>query len=120
MSEASRLNTTARALGQALEGLADALAEVRPEAIAASEASIEACVRDFQAASAAAPASGEVLAPASALLVRTALARCRRLGASLLLLAGPRTPPPDSPRGYTPVGQPLPVSGEGSILTARG
>lgn len=119
MAEASRLSTTACALGLALDALADALAQVRPEGVAASETDIEACAREFRAAAADAVASGDRLAPIDALRVSAALARCRRLGVSLSLLAGPHTPPPDSPQGYSPVGQPLATGGEGAFLTAR-
>ena len=120
MTEASRLSTTAGALRITLEALADALAQVRPEAIAASETLIEARTRDFRDAAAAAMSTGDVLTPDEASAVRRALSRCRRLGASVSLLAGPRTPPRDSPYGYSPVGEPLPRAGEGAFLTARG
>jgi uncharacterized membrane protein YccC len=119
MTEASRLSTTAGALRDALDVLADALSQVRPEAMAASETTIEACVREFRDAAAASVTSRDVLPPEQAMALDAALRRCRRLGASLSLLAGPRTPPPDSPHGYTPVGKPVPRGGEGSFLTAR-
>lgn len=120
MTEASRLSTTAGALRETLDALADALAQVSPEAMAASETTIEARVREFRHAAAAAVTSGDALAPDQVQAVAVALLRCRRLGASFSLLAGLRTPPSDSPRGYSPVGQPLPHAGEGAFLTARG
>jgi hypothetical protein len=119
MTEASRLSTTAVALRDALGALADALAQARPEALAASETTIEACVREFRDAAAASLASRDELSRAHAMALDAALRRCRRLGDSLSQLAGSRTPPPDSPHGYTPVGKPVPRGGEGSFLTAR-
>ena len=120
MTEASRLTTTAQALGLALEALGDALAQVRHESIAVSEALIDARVREFRAAAADAAASGDTLVPDEARVVTEALSRCRRLGYSLAMLTGQRSSSPDSPRGYTPVGRPLSHADEGSFVTARG
>ena len=119
MAAASRLSTTARALGDTLDALADALAQARPDAVAASAPDIEARVRDFQVASVGASPSGDRLSPEDAERLTDALTRCRRLGVSLSLLVAPFAPPPVSPHGYTPVGQPLPPGGEGTFLTAR-
>jgi hypothetical protein len=120
VTETSRLSTTAHALGQALEALAEALAQVRPEAIEASEHEIQAQAQAFTEAAADAVRSGDTLAPAQAVAVTAALARCRRLGFSLSLLTGLQPAVPDAPRGYTPVGRPLTAPGGGAFLTARG
>jgi hypothetical protein len=120
VTEASRLSTTAQALGLALEALGDALAQVRHESIVVSEALIDVRVRAFRAAAADAVASGDTLDPDEARGVSEALSRCRRLGSSLAMLTGDRSSFPDSPRGYTPVGRPLSHADEGSYVTARG
>jgi hypothetical protein len=120
MGDTSRVSTAARALGHDLEALADALVQVRGDAIAASESLIETRVRAFAAAAADAGTSGDTLAPAAAAFLSAALQRCRRLGASLALCAVPGALAADTPHGYTPVGQILPPAGEGSLLTARG
>lgn len=118
MTEPSRLDITARALGDALEALADALALARPEAVAASAPVVDVCVREFRAAARDAAPVGDILVPALT-HVAASLARCRRLGASLALLAGDRAPSSIPAHGYTAVGQPAPIGGEGAILTAR-
>jgi hypothetical protein len=118
--ETSRLNATAHALGLALEALADALAHADGAAIAASERSLDVRTEEFRAAAAAAVAAGEPLAPTATVIMTTALSRCRRLGFSLSLLAGPTAPTPDAPHGYTPVGRPLSAADGGTFLTARG
>ena len=120
MTETSRLSTTAQALGQALEALADALAQARPEAIEASRHRIEACAQAFRQAAADAGRTGDSLAPAQAVVVTAALTRCRRLGVSLSLLTGHQIVLADAPRAYTPVGRPLTTPDGGSFLTARG
>lgn len=119
MAQASRVTITATALGETLDRLADALAQARPEAVADGAADIEARVRDFQGAAAAAVADGSSVGPADVAPVTRALTRCRRLGASLTLLTRPFAPHPDAPHGYGPVGQPLSANGEGTSLTAR-
>jgi hypothetical protein len=120
VTEASRLSSTAQALGQALAALGDALAQGRHESIAVSQALIDARVREFRAAAAAAVASGATLGPDEVRVVTTALSRCRRLGDSLTMLTGHLSSSPDSPCGYTPVGRPLSHADEGSFVTARG
>jgi hypothetical protein len=121
MTDSSRLRATAAALREALDTLADALAQPRADAIAASEARIEARAGAFRAAALAALDGGAALASDEALGLQIALRRCRRLGASLSLLARVCTPPPlDSPAGYTAVGQPLSHGDEVPFLTARG
>ena len=120
MTETSRLTVTAHALGLALEALADALAHADVSAITASEQTLEVRTEEFRAAAAAAVAAGDSLAPTAAVIMTTALSRCRRLGFSLSLLAGPAAPPPDAPHGYTPVGRPLSAADGGTFLTARG
>jgi hypothetical protein len=120
VSETSRLSTTAQALGLAVEALADALVQVRLESIVASEALIDASVRDFRAAVDGAMAVGAAVAPDEARRVAVALARCRRLGHSLSELTGHPRSAPDSPPGYTPVGRPLSHADGGTVLTARG
>lgn len=119
MTETSRLSSTAQALGLALETLADALAHVRPEAIAASETLIESRAVAFLAAAADAVASGDSLAPERLRTITRALSRCRRLGCSLLLMTGQPAAFPDAPRGYTPVGRPVSPADAGTFLTAR-
>lgn len=119
MAEASRVSSTARALGDTLAALADALAQARPDAVAAGVDDIDARVRDFQEAAAEAVTGGASLPPEDAARVSEALARCRRLGVSLSLLARPFLPPPEAPHGYDPVGQPLSSPGEGAFLTTR-
>lgn len=120
MTESSRLTTTAEELAQALETLAEALAHARPDAIAASEAALEAGTIAFRAAVAGAAAGGEATEPDVALVVSAALARCRRLGLSLTLLAGPTAPAAEGPTGYTPVGRPRSAADGLSLVTARG
>ena len=120
MTDSSRLSTTARALREALDALADALAQSRADAIAASESRIEARAREFRAAAQVVIDGGAALASDEALAVQVALRRCRRLGASLSFLARVRVPPHDSPLGYTAVGQPLSHGDEVPLLTARG
>ena len=120
MTETSRLSTTAHALGLALDALADALAQGRPEAIEASEHQIEARAQAFTQAATDAVRTGDTLAPEQAMAVTAALARCRRLGFSLSLLTGHQPVAADAPRGYTPVGRPLTAPGGGAFLTARG
>lgn len=119
MTQASRVRITAGELGETLDRLADALAQARPDAVAAGVVDVEARVRAFQAAAADAVAAGESVTPPEIATLSRALARCRRLGASLTLLTRPFAPSPDTPHGYGPVGQPLPTSGEGYSLTAR-
>ena len=119
MAQASRVSITASALGDTLEALAAARAQARPDAVAVGAIDIETRVRDFQDAAADAAATGSVVAPADVARVQRALVRCRRLGASLTLLARPFAPSPDAPHGYGSVGQPLPTGGEGTSLTAR-
>ena len=120
MAEASRLSTAARALRGSLDALAETLAQARPEATAAIETEIDACVRDFRGAASVAVTAGETLSPTDADALRLALQRCRRLGLSLSLLSAPFRPDPGTSAGYSPVGHPLPSSSEGAFLTARG
>ncbi|MGV3516724.1 hypothetical protein [Luteitalea sp.] len=120
MTETSRLSTTAAALEQALGTLADALAHVREDGLAASEAVLAERTLAFQAAVADAGPRGDVLAPDRVRAITAALARCRRLGCSLSLLIGAPASSSDVPRGYTPVGQPLSSGDAGIFLTARG
>ena len=120
VTESTRMRAAAHALAQALESLAEALAHGRAEQIAASEAALEAGTMGFRAAVADATACGNTEASQMATVVGTALARCRRLGASLSLLAGPTEFFPDAPKGYTPVGQPRGSTDGVSFLTARG
>lgn len=119
MTESSRLTTTADALAQALETLAEALAHAQPDQIAASEAALEAGTMAFRAAVADAAACGDDEQDV-ALVVSTALARCRRLGSSLTLLTGPTAPAAAGPTGYTPVGRPRSAADGLSLVTARG
>lgn len=119
MAQASRVSIAASALGESLEALADSLMQARPDATAAQVTDIDCRVREFQAAAADAVAAGHALADDDVAGVQRALARCRRLGASLTLLTGRFAPAPDAPYGYGPVGQPLPQAGEGTSLTAR-
>ena len=120
MTETSRLSTTADALEQALAALGDALAHADQDAITACQQVIAATSGDFRAAAADASARGDALAPARAVAVMTALARCRRLGFSLSLITGQLPTPSDAPRGYTPVGRPVAAADGGTFLTARG
>lgn len=119
MAQASRVIIAASALGETLDRLADALAQARPDAVADRAADIEARMRDFQVAAAEAVATGTPVVPTDLAPMTRALTRCRRLGASLMLLARPFAPLPDAPYGYGPVGQPLSADGEGPSLTAR-
>jgi hypothetical protein len=119
VTETSRLSSTAAALGQALEALADALAQARHESMAACEATIEATAHEFRQAAVEAVATGEALTPEQMHILTAALARCRRLGVSLSLLTGQPVPDSETSRGYTPVGRPLPGGGA-TLLTARG
>jgi hypothetical protein len=100
--------------------LGDALAQAAPDAIAASEGVIEAASADFCLAAGDARGRGETLPTASAVMVLTALARCRRLGFSLSLITGQPSTPSDAPRAYTPVGRAVAAAGGGTFLTARG
>jgi len=120
VSETSRLSTTADALAQALAALGDALAQADHDAIAACQHAIDTTSGDFRAAAAAASAIGDTLHPAQALSVMAALARCRRLGCSLSLLAGASPMPSESLHGYSPVGRPVAPSDGGTFVTARG
>ena len=120
MAEASRLSTTAGALREARDALANALMAARPDEVEASEATIAARAADFQDAARAAAVSRDALPPEQARAVAAALQRCRRLGGAVSLLAAGPTPALHSPHGYSPVGQPLPYGGEGALLTARG
>jgi len=120
VTETSRLSSTAEALGQALEALADALAQARHESMAACESTIESRARAFRQAAVEAVACGEALQPEQMQVLTAALARCRRLGVSLSLLTGQPAPDAETPRGYTPVGRPLSPGGEATFLTARG
>lgn len=120
VTETSRLSSTAAALGQALEALADALAQARHESIAACESTIETRAHDFRQAAVDAVACGEALAPERMQVLTAALARCRRLGVSLSLLTGQPTADSETPYGYTPVGRPLSSGGGATFLTARG
>jgi hypothetical protein len=119
MAQASRVSSTARALGETLDALADALAQARPDAAVAQDIDIDRRVRAFQAAAAEAVATGSPVADSDLAAVQRALGRCRRLGASLTLLTRRVAPTSDAPYGYGPVGQPLPLTGEGTSLTAR-
>lgn len=119
MAQASRVSIAARALGETLDGLADSLAQARPDAAAAQVMNIDSRVREFQTAAAEAVAAGHPVADEDLADVQHALDRCRRLGASLTLLTRRFAPAPDAPYGYGPVGQPLPQAGEGTSLTAR-
>lgn len=119
MAQASRVSITARALGQSLDALADALAQPRPDAAAAQVMEIDSRVREFEAAAAEAVVAGRAVTDDDLAGVQRALGRCRRLGASLTLLTRPFAPASDAPYGYGPVGQPLPLAGEGTSLTAR-
>lgn len=119
MAQASRVSSTASVLGDTLDRLADALAHAQLDAVAAGVEDIEMRVRDFRDATAEAAAAGMSVSAVEVAPLTRALARCRRLGASLTLLARPFAPLPDAPHGYGPVGQPLPASGEGTSLTAR-
>ena len=119
MAQASRVSLTARALGETLDALADALVQARSETVAARVDDIDRCVHAFRAAAADALASGQPVAEDDLAGVQHGLARCRRLGASLTLLTRRFAPVPDAPYGYGPVGQPLPTTGEGASLTAR-
>lgn len=115
MTQASRLRTTACALGDALDALADALTRARVETVANDMA---ARVRDFQAAAAGLGPDVDDATAFEVARVAEALARCRRLGASLTLLTRPYVPA-DLPNGYGAIGQLLPPSGEGTSVTAR-
>jgi hypothetical protein len=106
-------------LGQALEALADALAQARHESMAACESTIEARAREFRQAAVEAVTTGEALAPEQMQALTAVLARCRRLGGSLSLLTG-QPPDPATPSGYTPVGRPLSPGGGATYVTARG
>ena len=114
------MTTTTTALAVALEALGDALVQARPDAIEASEALVAARVEAYRRA-VAHVASGTVIAVAADTLLRlrAALARCRRLGCSLTLITG-QASSVDTPRAYTPHGQPLAAAGGGAFLTARG
>ncbi|AMY10409.1 hypothetical protein LuPra_03639 [Luteitalea pratensis] len=120
MTETSRLSTTADALARALAALGDALAYADQDAITACQHVIEATSGDFRAAAVDGSANGDTLTPAHAVAVMTALARCRRLGLSLSLMAGQSPATLNAPRGYSPVGRPVAQSGGGTFLTARG
>lgn len=117
VSETSRLNGAADALAQALEALAGALVHARPDAMAESAALIETRAQAFRDAAASAP--GQSAAEPSLVAVATALARCRRLGASLSRITG-QQPSVDLPSGYTPVGHPRSQADGASFVTARG
>ncbi len=115
----SRLTHTAQALEAALAGLADALTRVDYDVMANSETTLHARVQAFRVAAADAVSAGESLSPADADTLVTAMARCRRLGGSLLQLTGAPASF-DAPGGYTPVGQLHASVDGGAYLTARG
>ena len=120
MNDSSRLTRAAEALALALDTLGDALAHPRPDAIAAGGAAVEAATLAFRAAAADEGAAAGASAAETALVIAGALGRCRRLGLSLSLLAGPAATLSDAPRGYTPVGRPTCAADGASFLTARG
>lgn len=120
MTDSSRLTTSADALATVLHALAEALAQARPDDLATSQAAVEAGALAFRAAVAESAASGLRAAPDLATAVTGALMRCRRLGLSLSLLAGPTSPSADAPLGYTPVGRLVSSADGTSLLTARG
>ncbi len=120
MPHPTRLQAAASDLTTALEALAGALAHARVEEAEGCEPLIQRHAAAFREAALAAAATDDRLDTAAAQRMALALRSCRRLGASLEWLAGPHVTQTDAPRGYTPVGQPLPPGGEGVILTARG
>jgi len=115
----SRLTHTARALETALTGLADALTRVDYDVMANSETPLHMRVQAFKTAAADALSAGESLSSIDAESLVTAMARCRRLGGSLLQLTGAPASF-DAPGGYTPVGQLHASVDGGAYLTARG
>ena len=119
MSHPSRLTRTAHALVAALTRLGDALVHVDYDAVASSEAAVRVHVHAFRTAADGALTTGDVLSATDSDALAAALARCRRLGGSLMRLTGVPASL-DTPRGYSPVGQVhAPVDG-GAYLTARG
>lgn len=118
MNEPSGLETAARALLAALEGLATALATARHDAIVESAGRLERHTQDFARAAAEGILEGHRVPAAILDAVSATMRRCQGLGSTFTVLEGTLTPA--LAPAYTPQGQISRPSSDVPRLTARG